>query len=105
MSAVALGVRDGRPVIISGSSEQTVRVWDLESEPNATLQIGLHHRVLLIASAADRDSEVVDLAHGDRDRSFLHESGVGRGIPAVEAGWNLVFGVRCAPPADEPGFV
>jgi hypothetical protein len=51
--AVAVGERYGRPVIISGSDDQTVRVWDLAEEPHATLRIELQHRVMSAASTAE----------------------------------------------------
>ena len=54
VNAVAVGERHGRPVIVSGSDDQTVRVWDLESERHVTLRIELQHQVLSVASAADR---------------------------------------------------
>jgi len=54
VTAVASGGRDGRPVIISGSHDETVRVWDLESEPHTTLRIEFQHRVVSVAYADDR---------------------------------------------------
>ena len=54
VKAVAVGERHGRPVIVSGSDDRTVRVWDLESERHATLRIELQHRVLSVASTANR---------------------------------------------------
>ena len=57
MKAVAVGERQGRPVIVSGGgrrTRQTVRVWDLEAERHATLRIELQHQVLSVASTADR---------------------------------------------------
>jgi hypothetical protein len=54
VTAVAVGERHGRPVIVSGSKEQTVRVWDLEPERRAALRIELQHQVLSVASIADR---------------------------------------------------
>ena len=57
VSTVALGQWQGRPVIISGGDSGhggTVQVWDLEAARHATLRIDLQHRVLSVASAADR---------------------------------------------------
>ena len=54
VNAVAVGERHGQPVIVSGSDDRTVRVWDLEPDGHATLRIELQHRVMSIATAADR---------------------------------------------------
>jgi WD40 repeat protein len=55
VSVVAVGERQGRPVIVSGSrDDRTVRVWDLESEHHLALQIELQHRVQSVASTANR---------------------------------------------------
>jgi WD40 repeat protein len=51
---VAVGVRQGRPVIVSGGADQTVRVWDLEAERHATLRIELGYEALSVASTPDR---------------------------------------------------
>jgi WD40 repeat protein len=39
--------------VISGGEDGTVRVWDLESEPHATLRIEFQHRVVSVAYAND----------------------------------------------------
>jgi hypothetical protein len=49
---VALGERHGPLVIVCGG--ETVRVWDLEGEGDAILQIELPHRALSVVSTADR---------------------------------------------------
>jgi WD40 repeat protein len=56
VSAVAVGERHGRPVIISGGADQTVRVWDLEPDPHQTLRIELEYeaQALSVASTAHR---------------------------------------------------
>ena len=51
---LAVGKRHGRPVIISGSSDHTVRVWDLEADGRTILRIDLQHRVMSIASSANQ---------------------------------------------------
>ena len=44
----------GRAVIVSGTHDRTVRVWDLESVRHVTLRIEFQHLVLSVATAADR---------------------------------------------------
>ena len=52
--AVAVGERQGGPVIVSGAYDGTVRVRNLEAESNATLRIKLEHQVGSIAVIANR---------------------------------------------------
>ena len=51
---MAVGERQGRPVIVSGRHDQTVRVWDLESERHVTLRIELQHQVRSVAATGNR---------------------------------------------------
>ena len=50
--SVAVGVRLGRPVIVSGSYDQTLRVWDLAAEAGDILRIELGRHVTSVASTA-----------------------------------------------------
>jgi WD40 repeat protein len=52
--AVAVGQRQGRPVIVSGSDDETVRMWDLESGRHVMLPIELQPQVRSVAFTADR---------------------------------------------------
>jgi WD40 repeat protein len=52
--AVAVGQRHGSPVIVSGGTDQTVQVRDLESERHITLRIGLQHQVRSVAAAGNQ---------------------------------------------------
>ena len=75
--AVAAAELDGRPVVISGSRDQTVRVWDLATgTPIGSPLTGHRNRVLAVAAAeldgrpvvisgsSDRTVRVWDLATG-----------------------------------------
>ena len=56
VSAVVVGERDGRPVIVSGSDDETVRVWDLNTgEP-------------VLGPLTGHDGRVRAVAVGERDR-------------------------------------
>jgi len=54
VNAVTLGVWQDRPVIISGSSDRTVRVWDLDLEGHAAMQIELQYWAQSIVYTAGR---------------------------------------------------
>jgi WD40 repeat protein len=74
--AVAVGVRQGRPVIVSGGGE-TVRVWDLKSGepvlgpltghdgPVHAVALGERHgRLVIVSGSSDRTVRVWDLEAG-----------------------------------------
>ena len=111
MFAVAVGEPPGRPVTISGNFDRTVRVWDLESEGRATLQIELQHWAHSVAPTADgrasdrhhsraspgrADRAVAEAANAERDRggggvsveiacALFPVGGIGR--PGQPPGW------------------
>ena len=75
--AVAAAELDGRPVVISGSSDETVRVWDLatgtpvgdpftghDGPVNAVAAAELDGRPVVISGSSDRTVRVWDLATG-----------------------------------------
>ena len=77
--AVAVGVRHGRPVIISGSRDGTVLVWDLESgelvlgplrghdTSVSAVAVGVRHgRPVIISGSRDGTVLVWDLESGER---------------------------------------
>ena len=77
MNAVAAAELDGRPVVISGSDDRTVRVWDLATgapvgDPftghngsvNAVAAAELDGRPVVISGSGDRTVRVWDLATG-----------------------------------------
>jgi WD40 repeat protein len=78
VTAVAVGERDGRPVIISGGNDNTVRVWDLQTgEPalgpltghNGTVDavaVGVRHgRPVIVSGSGDKTVRVWDLQTGE----------------------------------------
>ena len=107
VTAVAVGQRQGRPVIVSGSYDQTVRVWDLDTgEPvlgplnhdggvNAVAVGQLRGRPVIISGSWDRTVRVWDLDTGEPaiDPLTGHDAGViavavgeRRGRPMVASG-------------------
>ena len=75
---MAVGERHGRPVIVSGGGDGTVRVWDLESgEPvlgpltghdggvNAVAVGERHGRPVIVSGGDDRTVRVWDLESGE----------------------------------------
>ena len=85
MNAVAAAELDGRPVVISGGSDGTVRVWDLatgtpvgdpftgHSDPvNAVAAAELDGRPVVISGSSDGTVRVWDLATGDPGRRPVH---------------------------------
>ena len=85
MNAVAAAELDGRPVVISGSDDQTVRVWDLATgapvgDPFtghrgwvlAVAAAELDGRPVVISGSRDGTVRVWDLATGDPGRRPVH---------------------------------
>jgi WD40 repeat protein len=77
VNAVAVGERQGRPVIVSGGGDRTVRVWDLESGqpvlgpltghdgPVHAVALGERHgRLVIVSGSSDRTVRVWDLEAG-----------------------------------------
>ena len=77
-SAVAVGELDGRPVVVSGSADATVRVWDLATgnpvgdpftgHTGAVMAVAvgeLDGRPVVVSGSEDRTVRVWDLATGD----------------------------------------
>ena len=77
MNAVAVGELDGRPVVVSGSSDETVRVWDLATgapvgDPFTghtggvrSVAVGeLDGRPVVVSGSGDETVRVWDLATG-----------------------------------------
>ena len=75
---MAVGERHGRPVIVSGSYDRTVRVWDLESgEPVlgpltghddtvSAVAVGERHgRPVIVSGSDDQTVRVWDLESGE----------------------------------------
>ena len=74
---MAVGERDGRPVIVSGGADRTIRVWDLQTgEP-------------VLDPLAGHDGEVYAVAVGERDgRPVIVSGGADRTIRV----WDLQTG-------------
>ena len=84
MNAVAAGERQGRPVVVSGGHDGTVRVWDLEvGEPRVW---NLDASRPAMASLAGHDSGVTALAVGERQGQPVVVSGGGDGVVRV---WDI----------------
>ena len=85
MSAVATAQLDGRAVVISGSWDKTVRVWDLATGTPigapftghtgpvfAVATAQLDGRTVVVSGSADDTVRVWDLATGDTGRLPVH---------------------------------
>ena len=78
VNAVAVGERQGRPVIVSGGDDRTVRVWDLESgEPVLGPLTGHDGAVYAVAVGVRRGRPVI-VSGGWRPDGAGVGSGVGR---------------------------
>ena len=83
---MAVGERsDGRPVIVSGSGDETVRVWDLETgarsaspltghtDRGAAVAVGERDgRPVIVSGSGDETVRVWDLATGEPARPAAH---------------------------------
>ena len=97
VNAVAVGERQGRPVIVSGGGDRTVRVWDLDSgEPVlgpltghdgavAAVAVGERHgRPVIVSGSDDGTVRVWDLDSGEPVLGPL--TGHDGGVTAVAVG-------------------
>src|SRR5206468_11163048 len=62
--AVAVGVRQGRPVIVSGGFDQTVRVWDLDSGELALGPLTGHDDTVRAVAFGERFGQPVIVSGG-----------------------------------------
>ena len=65
MLAVAAAVLDGRPVVISGSRDRTVRVWDLATGAPVGDPFTGHGGEVLAVAAAELDGRPVVISGSD----------------------------------------
>jgi WD40 repeat protein len=68
VSAVALGQRQGRPVIVSGSFDWTVRVWDMETLEALGSALEGHQNEVSAVALGQRQGRPV-IVSGSRDRT------------------------------------
>lgn len=70
--SVAAAELDGRAVIISGSNDRTVRVWDLATGTPVGAPIAGHNGMVLAATAAELDMRPVIRLTGAARRGLRH---------------------------------
>lgn len=65
-AALATGLLDGRPIVVSGSSDRTIRVWDLATGASLPPPV-TGHTDLVFAVVAVEDAERSAIVSGSRD--------------------------------------
>ncbi len=87
VNAVAVAELDGRPVVISGSSDGTVRVWDLATGAPVGTPFTGHCAPVFAVAVAELDGRPVVISASNRVRVWDLATGAPVGAPFTSHSW------------------